>query len=257
MRTTRALVAGLALSGLLLPAAVPASAAPSPDLVLRYSFNTDTMAQISDASSNQISGTLLNADPATAFVAGREGSGKALNLIASEKQYVRVSESAALDVKRFTLAAWIRYTGTVTPETRGRWEVLEKAGAYWLNVRTDGRLRAGGFFGGCESSQFWKYADSTATVPTGVWTHVAATYNGTRLVLYLNGVRSGSLSVTGDTCTNDEPLAVGAKDAPAKGILEAFWDGQLDEIRIYSRALRAPRIARLATSDGDPTRWES
>ena len=124
--------------------------------------------------------------------------------------------------------------------------MLEKAGAYWLNIRTDGRLRAGGFFGGCESSQFWKYTDSTATVPTDVWTHVAATYNGAKLVLYIDGVRSGSLNVTGDTCANDEPLAIGAKDAPAKGILEAFWDGQLDEIRIYSRALRGQRIARLA-----------
>ena len=229
----------------LLPFA-PATAAPSPDLVLRYSFNTDATTQISDASSNQISGTLINTDPTTAFVPGRAGNGKALSLTASQQQYVKVSEDPALDVQRFTLAAWVRYSGTITPETRGRWEVLEKAGAYWLNIRTDGHVRAGGFFGGCESSQFWKYTDSTATVPTGVWTHVAATYNGTTLTVYINGLRSGSLKVTGNTCINDEPLAVGAKDAPAKDVLEAFWDGQLDEIRIYSRALRAVRIARLA-----------
>ncbi|MFL6069722.1 MAG: LamG-like jellyroll fold domain-containing protein [Actinomycetes bacterium] len=45
---------------------------------------------------------------------------------------------------------------------------------------------------------------------------------------------------------NNEPLAIGAKNAPSKGILEAFWDGQLDEVRIYSRALGASGIARLA-----------
>jgi hypothetical protein len=240
------LVASVALLALVLPL-TPTAGAPAPDLVLRYSFNADATSEISDSSSNQISGTLVNADPATAFVPGRAGNGKALSLTATQQQYVTVPEDAALDVKRFTLAAWVRYTGTITPETRGRWEVLEKAGAYWLNVRTDGRLRAGGFFGGCESSQFWRYTDSTATVPTDVWTHVAATYNGTKLALYVNGVRSGSLNVTGDTCINDEPLAIGAKNAPAKDILEAFWDGQLDEIRIYSRALRAVRIARLAT----------
>ena len=244
--STRGSCLSAALTWLLLLTCVPATAAPSPDLALRYSFNSDTTNQIADASGNEITGTLINADPATAFVAGRDGTGKALSLTASEQQYVGASESAALDVRHFTLTAWVRYTGTVTSETRGRWEVLEKAGAYWLNIRTDGRVRAGGFFGGCESSQFWKYTDSTATVPIDVWTHVAATYNGAKLVLYIDGVRSGSLNVTGDTCANDEPLAIGAKNAPAKGILEAFWDGQLDEIRIYSRALRGQRIARLA-----------
>ena len=61
----------------------------------------------------------------------------------------------------------------------------------------------------------------------------------------MNGVRSASRSVSGTTCANDEPLAVGAKNAPALGLLEAFWDGQLDEVRVYNRALGAAEIARL------------
>jgi hypothetical protein len=123
---------------------------------------------------------------------------------------------------------------------------LEKAGAYWLNIRTDGHVRTGGFFGGCANSQFWKFFDSTATVPTNTWTHVASTYNGSKLTIYINGVASGSMNVTGATCANDEPLAVGAKNAPAKGLLEAFWDGQLDDVRVYNKALTATAIANLA-----------
>jgi hypothetical protein len=52
--------------------------------------------------------------------------------------------------------------------------------------------------------------------------------------------------VTGRTCANDEPLAVGAKDAPALGILEAFWDGRPDDVRVYRRALSAAAVADLA-----------
>jgi hypothetical protein len=124
--------------------------------------------------------------------------------------------------------------------------VLEKAGAYWLNVRTTGQLRAGGFFGGCADDRYWRYVDSARTGPVGTWTHVAATYDGTRLRLFIGGRAAGSVAVTGRTCANDEPLAVGAKDAPALGILEAFWDGRLDDVRIYRRALSATAVADLA-----------
>jgi hypothetical protein len=140
----------------------------------------------------------------------------------------------------------VRRTGVENPSTLGRWEVLEKAGAYWLNVRTTGQVRAGGFFGGCADDRFWRYADSTRTVPVGTWTHVAATYDGSRLRLFIGGRPAGSIAVTGRTCANNEPLAVGAKDAPALGILEAFWDGRLDDVRIYRRALSAAAVDDLA-----------
>jgi hypothetical protein len=223
-----------------------AHAAVSPNLVLFYKFDTHQGASVTDTSSSHLNGTLVNADPSTAYVPGRTGYRTALSLSAPQRQYVDVPQGPALDVNRFTLAALVRYTGMQTPETLDRWEVLEKAGAYWLNIRTDGHVRAGGFFGGCANNRFWKFFDSTGTVPTNVWSHVAATYNGSRLVIYINGVASGSMSVTGTTCANDEPLAVGAKNAPAKGLLEAFWDGQLDDVRVYNKALTATAIANLA-----------
>jgi hypothetical protein len=111
-----------------------------------------------------------------------------------------------------SVAALVRRTGVENAATLGRWEVL----------------------------------DSTRTVPVGTWTHVAATYDGARLRLFIGGRVAGSLAVTGRTCANDEPLAVGAKDAPALGILEAFWDGRLDDVRIYRRALPGAAVADLA-----------
>jgi hypothetical protein len=80
----------------------------------------------------------------------------------------------------------------------------------------------------------------------GRWTHVAATYDGARLRLYLGGRPAGSLPVTGRTCANNEPLAVGAMNAPALSILEAFWDGRLDDVQIYRRALSAAAVDALA-----------
>ena len=224
----------------------PSQAAVSSAVMLFYRFDTDTSVTIKDASAHSLDGTLVNADPTTAFVTGAPGKGKALNLVASQRQYVAVPEANALDVNRYTLTALVRYTGVQTADTLDRWEVLEKAGAYWLNIRTDGHVRAGGFYGGCGKSQFWRFFDSTGTVPIDTWTHVAATYNGYKLVIYIDGVASGSMKVTGTTCANNQPLAVGAKNAPAKGLLEAFWDGQLDDVKIYDKALTATQISNLA-----------
>jgi Concanavalin A-like lectin/glucanases superfamily len=224
-----------------------ADAAVSPSIVLFYKFNTHQGTSVIDSSASQLNGTLINvAAPDSAYVTGRTGYGKALNLVAAQRQYVAVPEGSALDVNKFTLAALVKYTGVQTPDTLDRWEVLEKAGAYWLNIRTNGLIRAGGFFGACNQTANWKFLDSTVAVPTNTWSHVAATYNGAKLTLYVNGAAAGSLNVSGTTCSNDEPLAVGAKNAPSKGILEAFWDGQLDDVRIYNKALTATQIANLA-----------
>jgi hypothetical protein len=224
-----------------------AHAAVSPNIVLFYKFDTHQGASVTDSSASHLNGTLVNvANPAAAYVTGRSGYKTALSLAAPQHQYVDVPQGPSLDVNRFTLAALVKYTGSQTPETLDRWEVLEKAGAYWLNIRTDGHVRAGGFFGGCANNRFWKYFDSTGTVRANTWTHVAATYNGSKLTIYIDGVASGSMNVTGTTCSNDEPLAVGAKNAPAKGLLEAFWDGQLDDVRVYNKALTATQVANLA-----------
>lgn len=253
MQTRSTLTAVLLASSLLLVPTGTAAAhrgdptlAPAPSaLVLRYAFDNDANGVVRDASPSALNGKLVNADPATAYTTSVPGWGRALTLVGAEHQYVDVPERNVLDVNRYTLAALIRYTGVENDATFDRWEVLEKAGAYWMNIRTNGRVRVGGFFGSCAANAHWKFLDSTTSVPTNTWTHVASTYNGSRLTVWIDGQRAGSKAVSGKTCANNEPLAIGAKNAPSKGLLEAFWDGQLDDVRIYNRALSAAGIGQL------------
>ena len=75
---------------------------------------------------------------------------------------------------------------------------------------------------------------------TGAWLHVAGTYDGSTMRLYLNGAeQTGAVSVSG---------AVGAGDG-----IHLSWsggdgalDGLLDDVRVYNRALSAAEIAGLA-----------
>lgn len=241
-----AIVAAVAVVG---PPAGVARAATAPTtagLVLNYRFDNDSGTVARDSSTNAVNGAYVNTKAATARSPSVPGRRYAIKLVGSEHQFVSVPERNVLDVNRFTVAALVNYTGVQNDMTFDRWEVLEKAGAYWINVRTDGHVRVGGFFGGCTTPS-WQNLDSDVVIPTNTWTHVAGTYDGSALTVWINGVRAGSRAITGATCRNDRPLAVGAKNYPA-GSPEAFWDGQLDDVRIYNRALSDAEIRALLPS---------
>jgi hypothetical protein len=238
--TSTALV-GSALVG------VPATGAAAPALVLNYTFDSESGTTVKDRSTYGMNGVLVNTSAPGAYVTSLTGHKQALKLVGTQHQYVNIADRSAspLDVNKYSLAAWVRYTGVQNDKTLDRWEVLEKDGAYWMNIRTNGRVRVGGFYGGCVTAN-WKYLDSPGAVPVNAWTHVASTYNGSQLTVWVNGARVATRAITGATCMNNEPLAVGAKNAVSKGLLEAFMDGNLDDVRVYSRVLSASEIAALA-----------
>jgi hypothetical protein len=250
-RLISALSAGgvLALAPLVMAAPGDAVGPPAPTSgpVLHYAMDALTQQTVVDDSGNGLGGRAVAQSGAAQLVASLRGFGWALQLTGGQHQYVAVPSSPVLDVDTYTLSAWVRYTGVENDRTLGRWEVLEKAGAYWLNVRTNGLLRVGGFFGGCSGPNVWHFLDSTRALPVGRWKHVASTYDGAWLRAYIDGRAAGAKRVTGRTCVSGEPLAVGAKNNPTKGLLEAFWDGRLDDVRIYARALSPDELRQLAT----------
>ena len=79
------------------------------------------------------------------------------------------------------------------------------------------------------------------TAPTdGAWHHVAYTYDGSTDKLYVDGVVAPTLSVSHDA---GAPTAVfmGAASAGT-----SFFNGSLDDIRVYTRALTAREVGDLA-----------
>jgi len=241
-RTAPVLFGGLAVAGLLLTAPV-AQAAPPPTTgwVLGLGFESVVGGVVHDASPASSTGVLRGTTPAVT-APGKVGHGRAISLDSAKQQFVDVPDSDLLDVDRYTLAAWVRYLPNVHDD---RWEVVEKAGAYWMNIRTDTRkLRVGGFFGGCDGrlGDTWQYVDSVRSIPAKTWVHVASTYDGATLTIYINGVLDQSLAVTGRTCANTEPVTIGAKNKTSAGLVEAYFDGRIDDFRIYDHALTVTEI---------------
>lgn len=72
---------------------------------------------------------------------------------------------------------------------------------------------------------------SATTVLAGAWQHLAAVFSGDSLRFYLNGHPAGDMAL--DAHNNAGTVAVGY-DASTGG---ARWDGRIDEVAIYERAL--------------------
>ena len=77
---------------------------------------------------------------------------------------------------------------------------------------------------------------STTALSTNTWYHIAATYDGTAMRIYLNGVLDCSLSVTGSAVAN-APFSFGRTYEDLR-----ILNGSLDEIRVWNRALTATEI---------------
>jgi hypothetical protein len=84
-------------------------------------------------------------------------------------------------------------------------------------------------------------------VPSGRWVHVAGTYDGARVILYLDGVEAGRAGVSARPAGGARGISVGADingaDATAG---TSMFVGRLDEVAIYDRALTAAEVGTLA-----------
>jgi hypothetical protein len=78
----------------------------------------------------------------------------------------------------------------------------------------------------------------TAVTALNAWTHLASTYDGTTLRLYVNGVQAATKAVTGAIKVSTGVLRIGGN-----GTWNDEWfSGLIDEVRVYSRALTAAQI---------------
>jgi Concanavalin A-like lectin/glucanases superfamily len=77
----------------------------------------------------------------------------------------------------------------------------------------------------------------TAQLALNTWTHLAVTYDGSTLRLYVNGTQVSSKAVTGAMPAGTQPLRIGGN-----AIWGEYFAGLIDEVRIYNRALSSAEI---------------
>jgi chitodextrinase len=212
-------------------------AAPS-GLVAAYSFDAGAGTTVADASGNGNDGAISGAT--------WHGSGKSDGALSFDgDDWVTVADAPSLDLSgAMTLEAWVKPSGSGTT-----WRTVlakERASgvAYALYARQSSSRPAASV-----RVSSTKSAVGAVLLPLDTWSHLSATYDGTRLRMFVNGVESGSAAVSGSIRTSSGPLRIG-------GMSGHRFVGLLDDVRIYNRALTAAELqadmnAPVAPPQGD------
>ena len=206
------------------------SAGTKTGLVASYGFDEGTGTTTADRSGNANTGTLSNAT----WASGGGKFGNALFFNGTSAR-VNVSDSASLHLASgMTMEAWVKpslissaFQTVVLKE-----QTNDLAYALYANTRTfhpDSEAYIG--------TGSAKVVDGTSTLPTGTWSHVAATYDGSALRLYVNGSQVSQVAASGSILSSTGALRIGGNN-----VWGEWFNGWIDEVRVYNRALSTAEI---------------
>lgn len=85
-------------------------------------------------------------------------------------------------------------------------------------------------------------------VNTNVWQHLAATWDGVTMRLYVDGVQVITAAKGGTLTADTTPISVGAVGTGTTA--DSYLSGNIEDIRIYNRAMTANEIMTIFTTDG-------
>ncbi len=197
-----------------------------PGLVLGYGFEETSGATATDVTPLKNNGTISGA---TSTASGKFG--RALSFDGTNDK-VDVPDASSLDLTTgMTLEAWVK------PTTNASWRtaILKERGtndlAYALYTSNGSKPRAENFTG-VENT-----AAGTSALPLNTWSHLAATYDGTNLRFYVNGVLVTTKATSGAMPNTANPLRIGGN-----AIWGEYFSGLIDEVRVYNRALSASEL---------------
>ena len=214
-------------------------AAPPPEVVAWYRFDETSGTSAADSSGNAAGGPAQLLGGAS-LVAGRRGNAVQLDGAAG---YARLPASLLGNVGDFTVATWVNLAAAT------QWSRIFDFGSgtnaymFLTPMSGAGGLRFAITTGGAGAEQVINAASPLAT---GAWKHVAVTATGTTGILYVDGAEVGRATIT------LRPSSLGSTAAAYLGRSQYSNDpllrGQLDELRIYSRALGAAEVGALFQS---------
>lgn len=150
---------------------------------------------------------------------------------------INATYTTALNIARpgMTMSAWVNIE-TIGSSTRA---ILSRNSPYLLWIEPDNSLRSGLSAGG---SWYWS-STAPGTLPLNQWIFVTVTYDGTTRNTYLNGAHvTTDTSLTGNIITNTIALNIGY-DACCGS--RYYFDGSMDDIRLYNRALSDQEVGQL------------
>ena len=211
-------------------ATTPPPPPPSTGPVGWWKLDENTGLAAADGSGSGNNGTLTNGPT---WTAGRLGSALAFDGI-NDNVTIPHSPSLAL-AGAFSLSAWVN----PAISTANFKSLMVKNYTHFFYASSKGYCGNGAVLVGFVGSAGAKTACDRNPLPVNAWTHLAATSDGSVLRLYRNGVMTSSAVVTGAPIASTGTLQLGASR------FGEYFNGKLDEARVYNRALSAAEVLAL------------
>ena len=142
---------------------------------------------------------------------------------------------------RITVAAWIKVTAfdktyqAIVTKGDTRWRLQRYSDTDHIEFACTG-VTGGDIHG-------------SRNVNDGQWHHIAGVYDGidNRIFLYVDGVEEVNQFANGNISTNSAPVYIGENyEEPGR-----YFNGQIDEVRVYSKALTQAQIQTIAAETDD------
>jgi hypothetical protein len=199
-----------------------------PGLVGAWGFEEPSGSTALDSSGAGNNGSLSG----PARTTGRYGGGLSFDGV---NDWVVVADAPSLDLTTgMTLEAWVR------PAALGstwRTVVIKEQPnhlAYALYAGTHTGSRPSGHVFTSDDRQLL----GPSALPLNTWSHLAMTWDGLTIRMYVNGTQVSSGALTGTARTSNSPLRIGGTI-----VWPEWFNGVIDDVRVYNRALSAAEVA--------------
>ena len=205
--------------------------------VTLYHFDETGGTTAADASGGGRTATLQGG---ATFVAGRVGNAVSLS---GSSQFVSMPTGIVSGLNDFTIATWVNESSTSNWRRIFDFGTGTTVNMFLTPQSGSGTIRFAITTGGSGAEQ---RVNGTAALPTGTWKHVAVTLSGNVGILYVDGVEVGR-----NTAMTLHPSSLGSTTQNWIGrsqYADPFLAGQVDEFRIYNRALSPAEVQALFTN---------
>ncbi|MCX6760062.1 MAG: LamG domain-containing protein, partial [Candidatus Nealsonbacteria bacterium] len=179
-----------------------------------------------DASGNGNNGTVYGA---TLTTDGKIGQGYSFD---GENDYIDVGGTNFNPQGPLTVSVWAKpnlWCGL------GYNPLVTKGGSFSLE-----RVPPAGMGFYIKDGTSWKNAKSAADIPLDSWTHVVGVYDGSNISIYINGVKSGASTPSGNPVSDISNILIGHNSAGTD--CGRYWKGSIDEVKIWNYALTSSDI---------------
>jgi Concanavalin A-like lectin/glucanases superfamily/Carboxypeptidase regulatory-like domain/FlgD Ig-like domain len=144
--------------------------------------------------------------------------------------YAEIADTPGLNpTTSITVEAWVKLDGMGDlPTIVGKDDWTASESGYVLRIDNYSNVNTPQFQIG--SYGWFSVNASQGDIPVGEWTHVAGTFDGSTLKIYINGVEAGSSYFSGSIVTSSCNFYIGGH---WNNYVNRQWNGMIDEVRVW------------------------